>query len=138
MNRVDIPRQVAITLLHHAQQSPEKEVCGLIAATEGEPSRVIPMRNVAGSDAKHRFEMDERELIDVMKGLRQNKETLFATWHSHPDAAPELSRTDLERLGYDDALHLVISMQTRGVLQMQGWRIDEGEARAVEIGIIEQ
>lgn len=135
MERIDLPRTLAIALLREAQRSPGKEVCGLVAARGGQASRVIPIRNVA-ADPRHRFEMDERELIDAMKALRGNGETLFATWHSHPDSAPELSQIDIERLGYD-VLHLVISMETKGVLQMRGWRLDRDTPVAVEIGVTE-
>ncbi|HEX7046746.1 MAG TPA: M67 family metallopeptidase [Gammaproteobacteria bacterium] len=137
MERVELPRTLAIVLLHEAQRSPEKEVCGLIAARNGHATRVIPVRNVA-PDPRDRFEMDERELIDAMKTLRENSETLFATWHSHPDSAPELSQLDIERLGYPDALHLVISMETKGVLQMRGWRLNGDAPYAVEVGVRDQ
>jgi len=136
MTRVELPRTLAIALLSEAQRSPGQEVCGLIAARDGQPIRVIPMRNVA-ADPRRLFEMDERELIDAMKALRENGETLFATYHSHPDSAPELSPLDIERLGYPDVLHLVISMETKGVLQMRGWFLNSATPVAVEIGVTE-
>lgn len=136
MNVVELPRPLAITLLHLAQRSPEEEICGLITAIDAEPVRVIPMRNSA-ADPRRQFEMDERELIDTMKALRERGETLFATYHSHPDAAPELSTMDIERLGYPDALHLVISLHTKGVLQMRGWRLESETPQALDVVVRE-
>lgn len=132
--RVDLPRKLAITLLHEAQRFPDREVCGLISASGQVPVRVIPVRNAA-TDARHLFEMDERELIDAMKAMRANGETLFAVYHSHPDGAPEPSLADIERAGYPDVLHLIISLETKGVLQMRGWRLDGAAPRAIEIGV---
>lgn len=136
MSTVELPRPLAISLLHLAQRSPDEEVCGLIAAIDGRPARIIHMQNVA-NDRRRQFEMDERELIDTMKGMRERGETLFATWHSHPDAAPELSAMDTERLGYPDALHLVISLETKGVLQMRGWRLQTGTPQPLEVVVRE-
>ena len=133
---VELPRTLAITLLHEAQRASDREICGLIAMREGRPSRVIPIRNAA-ADPRHLFDMDERELIDAMKTMREHGETLFAIYHSHPDTAPEPSRMDMERAGYPEALHLIISLQIKGVLQMQGWRLDDTSPRLVQIGVRE-
>ncbi len=134
--RVELPRTLAIALLQHAQRTPEREVCGLLAARNGAACRVIPIRNAA-ADARHLFDMDERELIDAMKSMRANGEELFAIYHSHPDAAPAPTRTDIERAGYPAVLHLIISLETRGVLQMRGWRLDSDAPRPVEVGVRE-
>lgn len=136
MTRIDLPRPLAIRLLHEAQQTPDQEVCGLIAARDGVPCRVIPVRNAA-RDVQQLFDMDERELIDAAKAMRGSGEELFAIYHSHPDAAPVPSRADIERAGYPEKLHLIISLQTKGVLQMRGWRFTNGNAEAVEVGVAE-
>lgn len=135
MERVELPRTVAIELLQLAQASAESEICGLVAAN-GEALRIIPVRNAA-VEPDRLFEMDERELIDAMKSMRERGERLFAIYHSHPRSAPVPSATDLERAGYPEALHLIISMETRGVLQMRGWRFDGATPRAIEVGVRE-
>lgn len=135
MERVELPRIIAMQLLQHAQSSPEHEICGLVAR-RGESFRVIPIRN-ASPMPDRLFEMDERELIDAMKAMRENEETLFAIYHSHPDSAPQPSVTDLARAGYPEALHLIISLETRGVLQMRGWRLDAESPQAVDVGVQE-
>lgn len=136
MERIELPRPLAISLLHEAQRAFDREICGLIAAMNNEPQRVIPVRNVA-ADPRHLFDMDERELIDAMKTMRANGEALYAIYHSHPDAAPEPSRTDIERAGYPDALHLIISLEVKGVLQMRGWRLNGASPVPVEVGVRE-
>lgn len=136
MSRVELPRTLAIRLLHEALKAPDREICGLIAARDSLPTRVIPVSNAAMNPARL-FEMDERELIDAMKGIRQGGEELFAIYHSHPDALPVPSVEDVRRAGYPEKLHLIISLQTRGVLQMRGWRFDNGTPIAVEVGVAE-
>ncbi len=131
--RIELPRALVMALLHEAQRSPHHEICGLIAV-RGQSLRPVPVRNAA-ADRRRLFDMDERELIDAMKTMRANGEALFAIYHSHPDAAPAPSLTDIERAGYPDALHLIISLETKGVLQMRGWRLADDVPRPVEIGV---
>ncbi|HEX6928425.1 MAG TPA: M67 family metallopeptidase [Gammaproteobacteria bacterium] len=136
MERIELPRTLVIALLHDAQRTPDREVCGLIATRDRQVLRAVPVHNAA-MDPRHLFDMDERELIDAMKTMRANGETLFAIYHSHPDAAPEPSRVDIERAGHPDALHLIISLQVKGVLQMRGWRLNGETPQAVEVGVAE-
>ena len=136
MERIELPRGIAVDLLRQAQQSPDAEICGLIASLDGKPLRVIPIRNTA-TEPEHLFDMDERQLIDAWKEMRERGEALFAVFHSHPDAEPEPSKADIERLGHPEALHLIVSLHTKGVLQMRGWRLDGPEPRAVEVGVQE-
>lgn len=131
--RIELPRTLAIALLQQAQRFPDREICGLIAERE-QAFRVIPVSNAA-MDQERLFDMDERELIDAMKTMRANGETLFAIYHSHIDSAPEPSRRDIERAGYPGVLHLIISLETKGVLQMRGWRLDDCISRAVDVGV---
>ena len=136
MERIELPRTLAVQLLTHAQSSPDQEICGLVAASGGEPHRAIRISN-ASAEPRRLFEMDDAELLAAMKLMREKEESLFAIYHSHPDSAPTPSITDLERAGHPDALHLIISLGTKGVLEMQGWRIVDGAAKPVEIGIRE-
>lgn len=135
MERVELPRRVVIALLHEAQRFPDREICGLIAQRE-QSLRLIPIRNAA-AEPRRLFDMDERELIDAMKSMRANGESLFAIYHSHPESAPEPSGRDIERAGYPDALHLIVSLETRGVLQMRGWRLSGDAPCAVDVGIVD-
>ncbi|MBT6079431.1 MAG: hypothetical protein HOG56_03745, partial [Gammaproteobacteria bacterium] len=48
---------------------------------------------------------------------------LWAIYHSHPDAPAAPSAKDLADASYADALYLVISMNTEGVLEMRGFRL---------------
>lgn len=133
---VELPRTLAIALLQEAQHAPDREVCGLLAARNGEPHRVIPVKNSA-VDKRRLFDMDERELINAVKAMREAGEELFAIYHSHPDSAPEPSQRDIGRAGYPDALHLIVSLEIKGVLQMRGWRLNGETPVPVEIGVRE-
>jgi len=122
MQSITLPRTLVNVMLHHAQLSPASEVCGLIGARHGVPNRCYQVANVAGEPA-HLFRMDPRGQIDAMRVMRERGENLFAIYHSHPDSPPVPSETDLKEAGYPDALYLIISLDTKGVLEMRGWRL---------------
>lgn len=119
-----IPRPLATKLLFEAQKRPDEEVCGLVGARGDMPHSLYPIANVA-AERTHRFEMDPKGQIAAMKAMRERGETLWAIYHSHPDAPPEPSARDLAELGYPEALYLIISLNIKGVLEMRGWRMNE-------------
>ena len=69
--------------------------------------------------------MDPEGQIDAMRKIRELDEELFAIYHSHPTAPAEPSPTDLEQIGYPDTLQIIISLDTKGVLEMRGFRLRE-------------
>lgn len=134
MEEIILPRQLVNQILHQAQASPEVEVCGLIAARDGRPQRAIPVTNV--SDQPQRlFAMDPARQIDAQRRMREQGETLYGIYHSHPHSPAEPSTTDLEQAGYPEALYIIVSLNTRGVLEMRGFRLRDGQATAVQLEI---
>lgn len=134
MEHIILPRQLVNQILHQAQLSPDAEVCGLIAARNGHPQRCIPVPNIA-EDPQRLFTMDPKEQIDAQRRMREQGEELFGIYHSHPHSPATPSTTDLEQAGYPDALYVIVSLNTRGVLEMRGFRLIEGEARPVHLEI---
>ena len=122
MTSITLPRTLANAMLRHAQTSPASEICGLIGARETLPNRVYPVANVADEPGRL-FQMDPRGQIDAMRTMRECGESLYAIYHSHPHSPPAPSEIDLNEAGYPDALYLIISLDTKGVLEMRGWRL---------------
>ncbi|GAB6068775.1 hypothetical protein JCM13664_20960 [Methylothermus subterraneus] len=120
---VVLPRALVIALLHQAQSRPECEVCGLIGARGGVPVSLYPVANVAAEPKRH-FHLDPQGQIEAMRTMRERGETLFAVYHSHPSAPPFPSDEDIEAVAYPEALTLIVSLSTKGTLQMRGFRLD--------------
>jgi len=135
MSSVRLPRAIVNRILSHAQHAPETEVCGLIAGRGGEPVRVCPVPNVA-REPERLFEMAPEGQIDAMRRMRENGETLFAIYHSHPHAPAVPSAQDLEQAAYPEALHLIVSLDTKGVLQLSGFRLDGGAVQPLELEVV--
>ncbi len=138
MNKtLSIPRTLANRLLTLAQSAPDTEICGLISKSASHASKrhyhVYPVDNVA-TDAGSLFEMAPQQQIRAFKSIREKNETLFAIYHSHPHSAAIPSEKDLKGAAYsDDALNIIISSATRGVLEIRGYFYEENTVEAVEL-----
>lgn len=130
--RLHLPRALINQLLHHAQGSPVAEVCGLVGAGTGLPLHCYPVANVA-TEPRRLFAMDPAQQIAALRTMRERGEELFAIYHSHPNTPPQPSAIDLAQAAYPDALYLIISLQTRGVLEMRGFRLRDGRVAEVEL-----
>lgn len=135
IKEIKITRPLATLLLGLAQRSPQQEICGLIGGIDSNPQTVYPVANAA-ADTAHRFEMDPREQIAAFKAMRTKGENLFAIYHSHPQSPPVPSARDIEDLGYPEALQLIISLNTRGVLEMRAYRkLHDSELEEVHLSV---
>lgn len=136
MNAIQLPRTLVNQLLAHAQSRAEVEVCGLISSKHGHPARCYPIPNTA-TDPRQHFTMDEHAQIDAMRTMRENGEAFFAIYHSHPDAPAQPSAEDLQHDEYPEALRLIISLNTKGVLELRAFSLSQGCAEAVELELRE-
>lgn len=122
---IALPRALVNQLLHYAQSSPDLEICGLVGGKDGAPATCYPVRNAA-EQPERRYLLDPEEHINTLRAMRERGEDLFAIFHSHPQAPAEPSATDLELAAYPEALYLIVSLNTKGVLELRGFRIDTG------------
>lgn len=131
-SEIHIPRKITNQLLHLAQLSPDAEICGLIGSLNGIPNHCYPIDNSDDRPEK-RFLLDAKQQIDAMRQMRENGEELFAIYHSHPSAPAFPSQTDLEMANYPEVLNLIISLNTKGVLEMRGFKIADKTAQEIPL-----
>lgn len=136
MEAVNLPRPLVNKILSHAQIAPQEEVCGLIGAEAGEARDIYPVKNIA-EDSQRLFRMDPQQQIQAMREMREQGHELFAIYHSHPRAPAAPSSIDLEQANYPDALYLIISLNTTGVLEMRGYHLRDGQAAEVALELNE-
>lgn len=132
MTTIRIPRTLVNQILTHAQQVQEQEICGLLSSKDGEIVRCYPVRNVA-KDPAHFFQMDGKEQIDAMRAMRENDETLYAIYHSHPESDAYPSATDVRESQYPDAVFIIVSLKTKGVLDLRAYRLNNEAIEPLEI-----
>lgn len=122
LQEITIPRKITNQLLHQAQISPNKEICGLIGSKSGIPFHCYPIDNIA-EQPERQFLLDPEQQIAAMSKMRERNEDLFAIYHSHPDAPAIPSKSDIDMASYPDALYLIISLNTKGVLELRCFKI---------------
>ena len=132
---IQIPRKLANQLLHLAQQSPDFEICGLISSQHGLAQHCYPINNVADQPQQH-FLLDASQQIAAMTKMRDLGQELFAIYHSHPTAPAVPSSQDLALSAYPAALYLIISLNTKGILEMRGFRINQESAQEIPLILI--
>jgi proteasome lid subunit RPN8/RPN11 len=125
---IQIPLKITQQLLYLAQSSPDSEICGLIGAKNGAPCSCYPVKNSA-QQPENKFLLDAKEQITAQVAMREQGEALFAIYHSHPTAPALPSQTDIDLANQPEVLHLIISLNTKGVLEMRGFRIAEGQVQ---------
>jgi len=130
IKEIAIPKKIIQELLHHAQQTPEQEVCGLISSQNNTPICSYPINNTADKPESF-FNLDAKQQIQAMAQMRDNNEQLFAIYHSHPTAPAIPSTTDIEQANYPEALYIIISLNTKGVLELRAYQLDN--ARFIEM-----
>ncbi|MDD1613629.1 MAG: M67 family metallopeptidase [Methylococcaceae bacterium] len=129
---IHIPRKITNQLLHLAQISPDFEICGLIGSKNGLPTHCYPIKNSAELP-QQRFLLDAGQQISAMAKMRELGEDLFAIYHSHPTASALPSTNDLESASYPEALYLIISLNTKGILEMRGFKIHQKNALEIPL-----
>lgn len=134
MNAVRLSRAIVNQLLHLAQRSPDEEICGLISRDRAGFRKCYPVTNTAG-DRKRFFTLDPKQQIGAMRAMRERGEELAAIYHSHPDAPPLPSLADIEQHEYPGVLYLIISLSTKGVLEMRGFHIRGRNIEEAAIGL---
>ncbi|HET7650186.1 MAG TPA: hypothetical protein VFL15_05750 [Gammaproteobacteria bacterium] len=125
--RLGLPRPLINQLLHAAQAMPDKAHWGVISASDNQPVRC------------YRLEPDDDAgLTRLRHKLAARNETPFAWYRADPGTA---SIPDLAELGkLDLSVHLLfsVSLGTKGVLQLRGWRVDGKKLSELEIGLSEE
>jgi len=127
-----LPRKLVNQILTHAQQHEHTESCGLISASNGNPDHYYAVKNIA-ADPSTRFEMEPKQQIAAMKHMREHGEDLLAIVHSHPESPPVPSATDMQEAGYPDSYYIIVSLNTKGVLEMRGYRFANAEMQVVDL-----
>lgn len=130
-----LSRKITNQLLHLAQLSPTQEICGLVGAKDGIANSCYPVKNTA-EHPETRFQLDAKQQINAISSMRDKNEALFAIYHSHPTAPATPSTTDIELAAYPDALYLIISLNTKGVLEIRGFKIFNKSFTEVSLSLL--
>jgi len=110
------------------------EVCGLLIGhvTESGASviRCVSAPNVTDGDPSRRFSIAPEFLLDTQRQVRDEGLTVIGVYHSHPNQAPQPSRTDVAQ-GWPDLFYVICRSDVDSCGPMTAWRLD-AQANAFE------
>ncbi len=127
-----LPRPLVNKILAHAQKNPEIEVCGLIGNSTSEYKDYYPVDNIS-NDPSCRFLMDVPQQISAMKKMRDKQQQLFAIVHSHPTTNATPSQLDIDESSYKEVFYIIISLNTKGVLEMRAYTQQQNGMQEVNL-----
>ncbi len=142
---IELERRFHDEIVRQAVGEYPNEACGLIAAKEGIPVRVYPMRNADASPVTYRF--DTKEQLKVTDEIEEAGEELYAIYHSHTHSEAFPSATDIRKAHFqgegDDELvawfpdvrYLILSLQDRDRPVLRGFQFQHGEPVEEEVRI---
>ena len=131
-NTLRLPRPLVNKILAHAQKNPDIEVCGLIGNNISSQKDYYPIDNVSKTPGC-RFLMNAPQQIGAMKKMRDNQQQLFAIVHSHPTTKATPSQLDIDENSYKDAFYIIISLNTKGVLEMRAYTQQKNSMQEVDL-----
>ena len=130
---IELDRGFSEEILSHALEHLPKEACGLIAAKEGVPVKVYPMRNADESPTTYR--LDPKEQLEVFNQMERLGLELYAIYHSHTHTEAYPSERDRRLAFYPDSRYLILSLKDRGNPVLRGFSIRDGEVTEEQVRI---
>ena len=127
-----LPRPLVNKLLTHAQGKADVEVCGLIGKDTANHMDYYPVDNIAEMPDSH-FLMDAPQQIKVIKQMRGKQQSMFAIVHSHPSTNAVPSQLDIKENDYKDVFYIIISLNTKGVLEMRAYTQQQDSMQEVDL-----
>ncbi|MBF0137064.1 MAG: M67 family metallopeptidase [Magnetococcus sp. DMHC-1] len=130
-----IPRTVVNHILGHAQRTAPLECVGVLSGNNCQVTGWHPLPNLC-RDPYH-FWADPEKEVRLFRELRTAGLEVVAIYHSHPTGPLDPSPTDIAEHAYPHALYLIVSLETRGRIELGGFLIRDGRAEPQELCIRE-
>ncbi len=127
-----LARPLVNKLLAHAQSNPDIEICGLIGNDANNHKNYYVIDNIS-EQANCRFLMDASQQIQTMKKMRERQQQLFAIVHSHPTSSAIPSQLDINESNYKDVFYIIISLNTKGVLEMRAYTQQKDDMQEIDL-----
>ncbi|HSW12908.1 MAG TPA: hypothetical protein VLI06_08725 [Solimonas sp.] len=116
-----LPRRLALRILAAAQNAAPNRMGGVVGHDADGPVAFMALRNGAPQPETHVVHA-AGDIQAARFGLDGRGLGLWAYVISHPAAAAEPKGEDFRNSPWPDALQLVVSLSTKGVLEMRAWQ----------------
>jgi proteasome lid subunit RPN8/RPN11 len=128
-----ISRDMLDDIVAHAEADAPNECCGMIAAADGEATRVYRAANAAASPL--RYEFDGREQLRIQTEIEDAGWDLGAIYHSHTRSPPLPSQTDINLAFYPESLYVIVGV-AGDEPEVRAFRIVDARVEEVELAVV--
>ena len=149
--RLILPARAFDVLRTDVERVYPHEGCGLLVGDTDERRQVVrvaraePTRNVEAERGSDRYLIDPHDQLRVERAARDEGLGVVGVYHSHPDAAPKPSQTDLDRAvelwGAAEAtpswLYVIVRVDVGIAGEVAVWRLVRGVFEAVSFEVVE-
>lgn len=132
-SRLFIPERILRRVVEHCLEERPLEACGILVGQAGSVTRGYATDNKLRSPIL--YEVDERQLFQVLRELQTGREEVVAIYHSHTETGPEPSRTDIEKAHWTEAFYVIVSLKPPKP-RVRAYRIVDKQVHPVEIGVL--
>ena len=130
---VHLPESYYRAIIDHAMEGKPNEVCGLIAGRDGYPVKLYRTTN-SDPTPRVRYNVEPRELLEVLREIEENGWKLLAIYHSHPESEAYPSGTDVSLSFYPEAIYLIVSLADEQAPVLRAFRIVD--RRVTELDLV--
>lgn len=127
-----LPEAMANEIVEHAQAEYPKEACGMIVGPVGHPTRLVRLTNV-DPDPVMRYLADPKEVKKIHDLIDDEVWEVLSVYHSHTHSPAFPSPTDVERVGYPDAVYALVSLADRAQPDLRAFRIIDGTITELQV-----
>lgn len=118
-----------------ADETPERECCGLLAGRDGVITHVFPAVNVAPDPGKG-YEITPKEIVAMMREFRERKLEFLGIYHSHPNGKNEPSARDIELAYYSEAIYFIVSPMADAPKPVRAFSIRDGRVTELNVEVL--
>lgn len=122
-------------IVGHARQEWPKECCGVVAADNGNATRVYRATNAA-RQPNLGYLIEGIDLYRIWSEIEDQGWVLQAIYHSHPKSPAVPSQTDINLADqWPDAIYMIVSLQDEENPDLRAFRIADGRYDEIELTI---
>lgn len=130
-SQIKLPLALYYQIVNIAEEGLPYEVCGILAGLDGRVREVIKIKNSNASPVS--YSLDPENLVQAIWKIDEAGHEILAFFHSHPDAPPTPSQTDIENHYYPGIPHLILGRATENEWQGRAYLLDAKFAQEISL-----
>lgn len=115
------------SILNHAQDGGNHEVCGVLGGTHGSERSVVSCAEQATNAAsapERTYEIDPAELFSVIERIEEGGDEVVGFYHSHPRGPARPSETDRRKAAWPGYSYVIVVPGPDQILRSWRWTGD--------------